>query len=114
MEPPKKHKNAIPSNLVFYINKKQNSHLSPAIGNLIEGDFLFGMRSYKYSTIPKGENKKTCILWKGDIRFYWKRRDILHSSGCINLEEKVYPTSRTQKNGFKNATLNQWQTGKHL
>ena len=30
------------------------------------------------------------------------------------MAEKVYPMLQSQKNGVNNATLTQWQTGKHL
>ena len=72
------------------------------------------MQSCEYSTTPKWENKKTHILWKGDIRFYRKRRDLPHISGCLHLADKVSLKLRTQKNGAKNAIVTQWRTGKHL
>ena len=110
VDPLKKHKKAIPSKLVFHIYRKQHSHLRTAIGQLIAGDFLFGMKSCKYFATPKGENKQTYILRKGGIRFYSKQRGLPHSSGCIHLADKVSPTFRAQKNGFKNATVIQWCT----
>ena len=75
---------------------------------------FFGMLSCEYSATPKGENKLTRILRKGYIRFYRKRHELLKSRGCIHLLDKVSLAFRNQKNGVKNATLNQWQTGKHL
>ena len=42
-----------------------DDNLSTAIGQLIVGAFFFGMRSYKYSTTTKGENKRARILRKG-------------------------------------------------
>ena len=72
------------------------------------------MRSFDYSTTPKGENMQTCILRKRGIRFYRKLRELLNSSGFIHLVDKVSPKFREQKNGVKNATVNQWRTGKHL
>ena len=72
------------------------------------------MGSDKSSTTLKGERKKTCILRKRDIKFYRKRRELPHSSGRLHLAENLSLTFRTQKNGVKNTTLNQWWTGKHI
>ena len=72
------------------------------------------MGSDKSSTTLKGERKKTCILWKRDIKFYRKRRNLLHISGCLHLADKVSLTLRTQKNGAKNAIVTQWRTLEHL
>ena len=99
---------------MFQIYKKQHSNLSTAIGQLITGVFYIGMQSWKYSTTLKGENKRTCILQKGDIRFYRKQRELMHSSGFIHLSEKVSPILMTQNNGVKNTTVTQWKTRKHL
>ena len=68
------------------------------------------MRSCEYYTITKGEDKRTCILQKGDISFYRKCRELSHDSGIFHLADKASPTLRTQKNGVKNATVTQWQT----
>ena len=68
------------------------------------------MQSCEYSTNPKGEDKRTRILQKGDIRFYRKRRELSHNSGILHLADKVSPTFHTQKNGVKNATVTQWRT----
>ena len=45
--------NSIPAKLVFRIYKKQYSHLSKAIGQVIAGAFFFNMKSCEYSTTPK-------------------------------------------------------------
>ena len=68
------------------------------------------MWSWEYSTTPKGEDKRTCILQKGDIRFYRKCREFSHNSGILHLADKASPTFRTQKNGVKNATVTQCRT----
>ena len=57
---------------------------------------------------------ETHILRKVDIKFYRKRRKLMHISNQIYLEEKVFPIFRTQKNGVKKAIVTQSQTGKHL
>ena len=114
VDPPTKHQKAIPGKLVFHIYKKQHSHLSTTIGQLIAGDFFLGMRSCKYYKNPKGENNQTRILWKGDIRFYRKLCELLYGSGCIHLADKVSPIFRTHDNGVKNATVTHWWRGKHL
>ena len=111
---PNNHQKVIPENLVLYIYRKHNSHLSTSIGQLVAGSFLFGMQSCEYSTTPKGENKKTCILRKVDSKFYRRLRELLHSSSRIHLADKVYPTLRTQKNDVKNSKVTQWWIGKHL
>ena len=72
------------------------------------------MQSCEYSTTPKGEHKLSCIMRKGGIKFYRKRRDIPHISGLLHLAEKVSPTFRKQKNEVNNATVTQWCTGKHI
>ena len=54
------------------------------------------------------------ILSTGDIRLYGKYCKLTHNSGHIKLADKVSPTSRTQKNGVKNATVTQRRTGKLL
>ena len=72
------------------------------------------MWSCKYSTTPKGEDKNTRILQKGDIRFYRKHRELSHGSGILHLADKVSQTFRTQKDGVKNATGTQCQTAKTL
>ena len=81
---------------------------------MIAGAFLFGIQVYDYFTTPKGGNKKTRTLRKGDIKYYRKRRKLPHSSGHLHLAEKVSLIFRTQKNGVKNATVTQWRPGKHL
>ena len=43
-----------------------------------------------------------------------KRSELPHSSRCTHLEDKFFPTFRTQNNGFKNARVTQWRTWKHL
>ena len=93
---------------------KKISQLSTSIGQLIAGDFFFGMKSCEYYTTPNGDNKQINILRKGEIRFYRKQRELMHSSGCIHLEEKESLKFRTQNNGVTNTTLTQWRTGKHL
>ena len=60
--PPHKHQKAITDNIVIQIDKKQHSHPSTAIGKLIEGFLLFGMKSWEYYTTPKGEKKKTSCV----------------------------------------------------
>ena len=72
------------------------------------------MKSCEYSTTHKRENKITCILQKGNIKFYSKLRELPHNSGILHLDNKVSPTFRTQKNGVKNATVKQWRTIKNL
>ena len=62
----------------------------------------------------RGKNKQTCILRKGGIRFYRKRRELPHISSCIHITYNVSSTLRTQNNGFNNTTVTQWRTGKHL
>ena len=74
---------------------RTDTHLNTAIGQLIAGAFFFGMRSCEYFTTPKGEDKGTRILQKGDIRFYRKCREISHDSGILHLADKVSPTFRT-------------------
>ena len=110
LDPPTKHQTSMPEKLVLYIYKRTDTHLNTAIGELIAGAFFFGMRSCKYSTTPKGEDKHTRILQKGDIHFYRKRREFPHNSGILHLSDKVSLTFRTQKKGFKNATVTQWWT----
>ena len=58
---------------------------------------------------PKGEDKCTRILQKGNIRFYGKRREPPHDSGILHLANNVSLTFRTLKNGVKNSTVTQWQ-----
>ena len=84
------------------------------MGQLILGAFLFIVWSCEYPTTPRGENKQTSILRKGDIRFYRKWRELLHSIRCIHLANKVSQKSNTKKNGIKNATVTQWRTCKHI
>ena len=59
--------------------------MSTSIGKLLVGAFFFGTQSYEYSTAPKGENKQTRILRKGDIRLYRKLINILHCSGYMYM-----------------------------
>ena len=59
LDPTTKHQKAIPENLVLHIYKWTNTHLNSAIGQLIAGAFFFSMRSFEYSTTPKGEDKHT-------------------------------------------------------
>ena len=68
------------------------------------------MRSCEYSTTPKWEDKCTCILQKGNIRFSRKCRELSHASGILHLADKVSPVFCTQKNGVKKATVTQWRT----
>ena len=114
MEPPTKQQKSIPANPVLHIYREKNSHLSIAIGQLIAGAFLFGVRSFKYTTTTKRENKVTYIMQKGDTKFFIKQRKLTHSRSHINSSEKVFLTIWTQKNGVRNATATQWQTCKHL
>ena len=93
---------------------KQHYHLRTVIVKLIVGSLFFFMRSCEYSTTSKGDHKLTHILWKGDIKLYIKRCKLTHIRGCIHLEDKVSATFWTQEIGFKNATVTQWWTGKHL
>ena len=111
---PTKHQNSISAKLVFHIYKKQHSHLSTAIVQLISGAFFLCIQSCEYSKTPMRGNKRTRILWKGGIMLYRKQRKLLHGIDCIHLVYKVSPTFRTQKNGVKNATVTQWRTGKHI
>ena len=114
MDATTKHKKAIPSKLVLHIYERTNTNLNTSMGQLIEGAFFFGMRSCEYSETPKGEDKCTRILNKGNIRFYRKRHTLSHNSGILHLADKVSSTFRTQKNGVKNATMTQWWTKKTL
>ena len=107
MYPTTKHKKAIPEKLILHIHKKTNTYLKTAIGQLIAGAFFFGMRSCKHWTTPKGEDKCTRIIQKGDICFYRKRRELSHNSGILHLANKFSLTFLTQKNGVKNATVTQ-------
>ena len=68
------------------------------------------MRSCKYSTTPKGGDKCTRILQKGDVHFYRKCRKLSHDSGILHLYDKISPIFRTHKNSVKNATVTQWRT----
>ena len=79
LDPPTKHQKGIPAKLFLHINKRTDTHLNTAIGQLITGAFFFGIRSCEYSTTPKGEDKRTHILQKGDIRFYSKYRELSHN-----------------------------------
>ena len=110
LDPPTKHQKAIPAKLILHIYKRTDTYLNTAIGQLIAGAFFIGMRSCEYYTTPKGEEKRTHIIQKGDIRFYRKRRELSHDSGILHLADKVSPTFCTQKNGVKNATVTQWRT----
>ena len=110
MDPPTNHHKAIPAKLFLHIYKQTDKHLNTAIGQLIANKFFFGMRSCEYSTTPKGEDKLTRILQKGDICFYRKRRVLSHDSGILHLADKVSQAFRTQKNGVKNTTVTQWHT----
>ena len=76
LEPTTKHQNDILEKLVLHIYMQTNTHLNTAIGQLIAGKYFFGMRSCNYSTTTNGEDKLTCIIQKGDIHFYRKRRKI--------------------------------------
>ena len=58
--------------------------------------------------------QRGAILRKGNIKLYRKRRKLLYIIRRLHLAEKMSPTFRMQKNGVKNATVTQWQTGKHL
>ena len=110
LDPTTKHPKATPDKLVLHIYNKTNTHLNTAIIQLIAGAFFFGMQSCKYSTTPKGDVKRTCILQKGCIQFYRKLRDLSQDSGILHLENKVSPKFRTKKNGAKSATVTQWKT----
>ena len=114
LDPTTKHQKAIPEKLFLHIYKRTNTHMNTAIGQLIAGVFLFGMRSCEYSKIPKGEDKCRHILQKWDIRFYRKCREISHDSEIIHLADKVSPKFRTQKNVVKNSTATQWRTATTL
>ena len=81
--------------------KRANTHMNTAIGQLAAGAFFFGMQYCKYSTTPKGEDKHTRILQKGDIHLYRKRCKISHNSGILHLADKVSLKFRTQKTGLK-------------
>ena len=70
LEPPTKHQKAIPAELLLHIYKRTDTHLNTAIGQLITAAFFFSMLPCEYSTTPKGEDKRTHIIQKGDIRFY--------------------------------------------
>ena len=106
LDPPIEHQKDIPAKLVLHIYKRTDIHLNTAIALTS----FFGMHSCEYSTTPKGEDKRTHILQKGDIRFYRKRRELSHDSGILHLADKVSPTFCTQKNGVKNAAVTQWRT----
>ena len=45
-----------------------------------------------------------------DIRLYRKHRELSHNSGILRLDDKVYPTFYTHKNGVKNTTVTQFRT----
>ena len=107
LDPTTKHQKYIPATLVLHIYKWTNTHMKTAIGQMIAGTFFFGMRSCNSSTTPKGEEKRTRILQKGDIHFYRKRRELLHDSGKLHLEDKVSLKFFTQEKGVKNATVTQ-------
>ena len=72
------------------------------------------MQSCEYLTTPKGEEKHTRILQKGDIRFYRKRRKLSHDSGILYLADKVSFKFCTQENGVKNAIVTQRWTASTL
>ena len=110
LDPPKKYQKSIPEKLVLHIYKRTGTHLNISIGQLIAGAFFFSMRSCEYYTTPKGEERFTCILQKGDIRLHRKRRELSHDSGMLHIPDKASPTFRTQKNRLKNATVTQWRT----
>ena len=114
LDPPTRHQKSIPAKLVLHIYKRTDTHLNTAIGQLIAGEFFFGMRSCEYSTTPKGEDKFTRIFQKGDICCYRKRKELSHNSRTPQLADKVSPEFCTQKNGVKNATVTQWRTTKTL
>ena len=81
LDPPTKHKKDISAKLVLHIYKRTDTQLNTAIGQLIVGAIFFGMRSCEHSATPKGKDKRTRILQKGNIRFYRKRRQNSHNCG---------------------------------
>ena len=76
--------------MMFYIYNKKYSHLSTAVKKLTTGDFFFGIRYCEYYTTAKGENKRTRILRKGDIKFYRKRHELMHISGIHLYPVQVF------------------------
>ena len=114
LDPTTKHQKYIPAKLVLHIYKQTNTHLNTSICQLIAGECFFGMRSCEYSKNPKGEDKRTHILQKGDIHFYRKRRELSHNSGILHLADKVSLPFRTQKNGIKESTVKKWRTATTL
>ena len=99
---------------MFHIYKKQYSHLRTAIGQLIAGAFFLACDHASIPQPPKGGISEHASCGRGGIKFYRKRRKIPHSSGHLHLADKVSLLFRTQKNGVKNSTVNQWRTWKHL
>ena len=114
IDPTAKHQKAIPAKLLLHIYKRTNTHLNTVIGQLIAGVFVFGVQSCEYSSTPKGEDKHTRILQKGDIHFCRKCRELSHDSGTHHLADKVSLKFRTQKNRVKNAIATQWRTATNL
>ena len=53
-------------------------------------------------------------MWKGDIEFYRKRRDLTHISVIIYMVDKVYQKFWTQNNDTNNSTFNQSRMVKYL
>ena len=111
--------NAIPNNQTpeIYTSKASPTHLQAekhtpehSHWSTDRRRIFFSMRSCEYYTTPKGEDKRTRILQKRDIRFYRNCRELSHESGILHIADKVSQTFFTQKNGVKNARATQWRT----
>ena len=57
VDPPAKNQKTIASKLVLHIYKKQYTHLSTSIRQMIAVAFFFGTRLCEYSATPKEGNK---------------------------------------------------------
>ena len=114
MEPPAKHQKSISAKLVLHIYKQANTHLNTEISQLIAYAFFFGIQYCEYSTIPKGENKHTKTLQRGDILFYIKHHELTNKIKILNLANKVSPTFRTHKNRVKDTTVTKWRMTTNL
>ena len=104
--------------LEFLARKTSISHilkhdycLITALGDLIA---VFFMRFCEYSKTPKSKIKSTKILQKFYIKLYKKRHKLKNNGRRIQLEEKLLRKFRMQKNGLKEATVDQRHKCKNL
>ena len=88
----------------MHLFRSATTELSKAIADLCSGAFFFAMRSCEYLSVS-GPPRKTKRLRLRNIRFFHKKKKLLHTSPYLHKSDFISITFEDQKNDMRNETV---------